>query len=425
MTPIPSASPVTGAFDRSVWRVTGDPLVGPTSAGVLDGLSVAVKDLFAVAGERIGAGNPSWLQTRETEAEHAPVIDRLLGCGAHIVGIAQTDEFAYSLSGTNAHYGTPPNPAFPDGVSGGSTSGPTSAVALCEASIGLGTDTAGSTRVPASYQGLVGIRTTHGVLSTEGVLPLAPSFDAVGWITRDVATSALVAEALFDRGPGATTPGGFDGSTTLRIPVLEAWATPEVRGAFSIVLTALAHEGVIPPIEDVDLRPDLVERWFTAFRTLQGWEAWRSHGTWVSAHRQAVGPDVAERFDTASRVTSDDASAARDEIDAARGEIRDLLDGAVIALPAASGPAVRRSATRAEVEVARTATIHLTFLASVSGAPAVALPLLEAEGGHPVGLSLIGSPGHDRALLDLAGRVVSADALTRYPVVGPPGERTP
>ncbi len=97
-------------------------------------------------------------------------------------GIARTDEFAYSLAGTNAHYGTPPNPKAPLRISGGSTSGSASAVSLGHATIGLGTDTGGSIRVPASYQGLFGIRTTHGVVLDVRAAPAvaAPSTPSAG-----------------------------------------------------------------------------------------------------------------------------------------------------------------------------------------------------------------------------------------------------
>ncbi len=121
--------------------------------------------------------------------------------GAHLAGIAQTDEFAYSIAGRNAHYGAAPNPAAPGRLGGGSSSGPAAAVALGQAKIGLGTDTAGSIRVPASYQGLVGFRPTHGVIEADGVLPLAPSFDTVGWLTRDVAASRAVARVLLPPSP--------------------------------------------------------------------------------------------------------------------------------------------------------------------------------------------------------------------------------
>ncbi|UMG91467.1 amidase family protein [Nocardioides sp. TF02-7] len=161
-------------FDTRVWRERGDPLVAGAADGPLVGETVAVKDLFAVAGFRCGAGNPTLLAEAHPASAHAPVVARLLAAGASVRGIAQTDELAYSLAGTNHHHGTPPNPAAPGRVPGGSSSGPASAVALGEASIGLGTDTGGSVRVPAAYQGLFGIRTTHGAVDREGLVPLAP-----------------------------------------------------------------------------------------------------------------------------------------------------------------------------------------------------------------------------------------------------------
>jgi Asp-tRNA(Asn)/Glu-tRNA(Gln) amidotransferase A subunit family amidase len=118
-----------------------------TGTGPLTGMSVAVKDLFALEGHPIGAGNEEWLAQRSPETTTAPAAAALMTAGAVVAGIARTDEFAYSLAGTNAHYGTPPNPKAPDRISGGSSSGSASAVALGQATIGLGTDTGGSIRV--------------------------------------------------------------------------------------------------------------------------------------------------------------------------------------------------------------------------------------------------------------------------------------
>jgi amidase len=162
-------------------------------------MSVAVKDLFAVEGFAVGAGKGDWLAEGSPETTTAPAAAALLAAGAVVAGIFRTDEFAYSLAGTNAHYGTPPNPKAPGRISGGSSSGSASAVALGEATIGLGSDTGGSIRVPSAYQGLLGIRTTHGAIATDGLLPLAPSFDTVGWMTRDAATLAAVGSVLLPR----------------------------------------------------------------------------------------------------------------------------------------------------------------------------------------------------------------------------------
>ena len=148
--------------DPSVWRETGAPLVAGRPGGPLAGLRVAVKDLFAARrppGRSRGPGLPG---RGPPEARTASTVTALLDAGADVTGIARTDEFAYSIAGANPHYGTPPNAAVPGALPGGSSNGPASAVGLGQADIGLGTDTGGSIRVPASYQGLWGLRTTHG-----------------------------------------------------------------------------------------------------------------------------------------------------------------------------------------------------------------------------------------------------------------------
>ncbi len=113
------AAHVTGrprAFDTTVWRVLGDPLVAPTGTGPLDGETVAVKDLYAVPGHPVGAGNPTYLRESVPAATAAAAVAALLAAGASIRGIARTDEFAYALTGRNEHHGTPPNGAVPTAV---------------------------------------------------------------------------------------------------------------------------------------------------------------------------------------------------------------------------------------------------------------------------------------------------------------------
>ena len=176
-----------------------DPLrIGPEllargrPGGPLSGVTLAVKDVIDVAGIPTGAGNPAFLDDAPPAPRHAAAVSRLLDAGADVIGKAHTDEFAFSLSGTNAHYGTPRNPRAPGRVPGGSSSGSASAVASGIAEIALGTDTAGSIRVPASYCGVWGLRPTHGRVPLEGVLPLAPSFDTCGLLA---ATGELLERA--------------------------------------------------------------------------------------------------------------------------------------------------------------------------------------------------------------------------------------
>ena len=172
--------------------------------GPLAGLSFAVKDLIDIEGSPTACGNPDRLRDDGLAPSTAPAVLTLLGAGATCVGKTHTDEVACGMFGTNPHFGTPINPKAPDRVPGGSSSGSASAVAAGLCDFALGTDTGGSVRVPASFCGIFGIRTTHGRISTAGVMAMAPSFDTVGWLAASAETLARVGETYFgpipDRG---------------------------------------------------------------------------------------------------------------------------------------------------------------------------------------------------------------------------------
>lgn len=370
--------------DPRIWRVVGNPLVRPTGDGPLDGESVAVKDLYAVEGHRIGAGNPGWLDYAPTERRHAEAVARLLDAGAAVRGIARTDEFAYSLAGTNAHHGTPPNLRAPGRISGGSSSGSASAVATGQATIGLGTDTGGSIRVPAAYQGLWGIRTTHGAVSVGGLLPLAPSFDAVGWLTRGPELLGRVGEVLL---PDDTV-------------------APD-RLVTSAALTGLADPAVVEALagpardaEPIDWPLAPLPDWLGAFQALQAAEAWRQHGAWLIIRMDSLGDDVRPRFERAASITAEVAAAAAEEVARARAAIRELLGNRVLLLPSASSIAPLLGDSAA-LDAVRQATMQLTCLAGLGGLPAVSIPVTTAE-GLPAGACLLGPAGSDRALIELA-----------------------
>lgn len=374
------------ALDRSVWREFGEPLVAGAGAGPLAGETVAVKDLFALAGFAVGVGNPAFLAEAARESATAPAVARLLAAGADVVGIAQTDEFAYSIAGANAHYGTPPNPAVPDGLPGGSSSGPGAAVALGAASIGLGTDTAGSIRVPASYQGLWGLRPTHGAVPLDGVWPLAPSFDTAGWMTRHRALLARVVEVML---PGAVAEvGGF-----VVDPGLVALADPAVRDAFAAATAEVEAT-------HVDLGDPTAL--FEAFRVTQAAEAWVSDGAWIAAHPGATGPGVSDRFAVAAAVSPQQEAAARAAVAEHRARLDAALGDRVLLVPSAASPAPSRQASAATLDAVRGATLRLTAVAGITGRPALSIPALRVP--EPVGLCLVGPRGSEATLLDLAAR---------------------
>ena len=386
-------------LDARIWRIVGDPLVTCTDPdGVLTGETVAVKDVFAVAGQRVGAGHPEWLQHAPVETEHAAAVRLLLDAGAEIRGIARTVELAYSLTGANPHHGTPPNPRAPHRLPGGSTSGPASAVSLGHASIGLGTDTAGSIRVPAAYQGLYGIRTTHGAVPTGGMLPLAPAYDAVGWLARSAFLLRAVGDVLLPEQESA----GHE--TLVVVPALLDLAAPDVAAAIRAWLPRLTREEHWPL--------DRLDEWVTAFRTHQGAQAWEAHGEWLAPRLDTLGAEVRRRFEEASLIGSEQAAEAARIAAAAGRTVRELVGDRILVLPGASsvaprvGDGVAESAADAAADhgAAREATLRITCLASLGGLPAVSLPLRTAE-GLPAGVCLVAAPGRDRDLLDLATRL--------------------
>ena len=177
-----------------------------TGAGLLDGLTFALKDLIDVAGCRTGAGNPDWLARQSPAERSATVVEKTLAAGATLVGKTITDELAFSLEGRNVHYGSPINPACPDRMCGGSSSGSGVAVAAGLVDFAIGTDTGGSVRVPASFLGVFGFRPSHGAVSLDGVVPFAPSYDTVGWFARDAELLEKVGLVLLpEQSPKAIT----------------------------------------------------------------------------------------------------------------------------------------------------------------------------------------------------------------------------
>jgi Asp-tRNA(Asn)/Glu-tRNA(Gln) amidotransferase A subunit family amidase len=268
-------------------------------------------------------------------------------------------------------------------------------VALGQAEIGLGTDTAGSIRVPASYHGLIGFRPTHGAIGTDGVLPLAPSFDTVGWLTRDAATAREVGGVLL---PPAAPRNPV--TRAVRLPLAEDLTD---RATLALVIERIGRleaAGLLPTAERADLPADALEKWFTAFRTVQAYEAWQAHGGWIDAHPGTLGDDVAGRFAIAAAVTETEAADARSVVASAGAALTELLDGAVLVLPTTPGPAPLRTTGPGEIDDVRGRTLRMTCLAPLAGAPAVSLPLTGPVA--PVGLCLIGAPGTDDALLELA-----------------------
>ena len=359
-----------------------------------------------MAGLPTAAGNPDWLATHPLPKNTNSTVDTLLDAGAQFVGKTITDELAYSLHGQNKHYPTLLNPAAPAHIPGGSSSG--SAVAVTEnlADIGLGTDTGGSIRVPASYQGLWGLRTTHGAISCDNMVPLAPAFDTVGWMTRDLSTLEAVAQVCLNQEhqrPGATEVklGVAEGlfKQVAHKHLCRDWLDqlPKHTTLSQVTLSAL-------PSSALDL-----EALATAntFRILQGAEIWQQHGNWIDAHNPDIANDIMLRLNWCKTITSSDIQSAKAQQQVIINHLDSLFaEIDILVIPTTPGVAPRCDADDDTLAKDRNTLLGFTALAGLAGLPQLHLPLFTLHNA-PCGLSLVGKKGSDLALISMAKKLAN------------------
>ena len=367
--------------------------------GPLSGLTFAVKDLFDVSGYPTSAGSPHMLAMSGIKSRTAPTVQKLLDAGARFVGKTITDELAFSMSGKNAHFGTPVNGGAPDRIPGGSSSGSAAAVsnALCD--FALGTDTGGSVRAPASHCGLFGIRPTHGRVSLEGCHDLAPSFDTCGYFTRDGATFVRVGEVLL-----STDPRPLPQSPRLLL-AQDAFGllNKEVREALAPALGQA--EAVLGQPEPVTVAEEGFTALYWAMRYIQSREAWTVDGPMIERYRPPLGPGVADRFAFSKEVSDNQVAEAKVIRSAFRKRFGALLaEDAVLILPTMPDVAPLLTESDDALNDYRNKALNLLCLSVLSGLPQVSVPLA-SRSGAPLGLSIMGPAGSDLSLVALARRI--------------------
>jgi Asp-tRNA(Asn)/Glu-tRNA(Gln) amidotransferase A subunit family amidase len=374
----------------------GEIAVARTS-GRLEGLRLAVKDVFEVEGLRMGAGNPRWWAGQVPARSTALIVRRLLEAGAHWVGKTVTDELAYSLAGINLHYGTPQNPADAARLPGGSSSGSVVAVAAGHADIGLGSDCGGSCRLPASYCGVWGIRPTQGRLPKNGAFSLAHSFDTAGWFTRDGETMARVFAVLAHSEIAPVQAATFLTSEDMLAP-----CDPALRGAFADLCGRLAAHAGLKGMAPGRLP---LAAWARAHRTLQAAEIAQQHGAWVAAHGNSLARDVKQRFDAAMRITPNEVAAAEPVRMQASLRLASLFNevegAALILMPTVPSAAPALSAPSDVVDAIRERSQQLLCIAGLAGLPQVSVPWAVIDGA-PVGLSIVGPRHADASVIGAA-----------------------
>jgi amidase len=373
--------------------------------GPLSGLSFAVKDIIDVEGVVTGVGNPDWYASHDPAPRHATVVQKLLDAGATLAGKTITEEFAYGLIGENYHYGTPINPRAEGRIPGGSSSGSASVVACEQVDFALGTDTGGSVRAPASFCGLYGIRPSHGRVSLQGIMPLAPSLDTCGWFAREAALFRWIAPVLLD---------WADKPVPTRVLIAEdafALVGDDVRAALAPAIARVeALYGAATPISPSE-RAGLAggyPAWQQVMQVTRGSEAAASHLAWIRATDPEMGPHFRERFEAGGAYGPADISDAMSKRAMIDGYIAGILrDDAILLVPAAPAAAPLARADEAVYDNLRTLNELYNCAAPLAHLPQVSLPLAETADG-PVGLGVIAGHGNDEMLLDLAVEVAGA-----------------
>ncbi len=277
--------------------------------GPLDGVPVALKDLFDTAGVETEAG--SRLLAGRIPEHDARCVAALAAAGMATLGKTHMSELAFSGLGVNPMTATPPGPYDPDWAPGGSSSGSASAVALGLAPAALGSDTGGSVRIPAAWQGLVGLKTTAGLLDKAGVVPLAPSLDTIGPITRNVEDAVLLLGALTGARPVDLAGADLKGASLFapETAVLED-VEPEPLAAFEAALEVLGRAGARiargPAPELAETLRVAAEQ--GAIVNAEGYAIW---GARIEAQPELIYERIRARFRAGADASADKAEGAR------------------------------------------------------------------------------------------------------------------
>lgn len=356
--------------------------------GPLHGLPFAAKDVIDTAGIRTTRGSRHF--EHYVPKADAECVEVLVRSGAVLVGKTTTHEFANGPVGDSSLNGAARNPHDPGRITGGSSAGSASAVAAGIVPLALGTDTGGSSRIPAALCGVVGFKPTFGALPLRGVFPLAPTFDTLGLLTRDAALLGRVWEMF---SPGQHEPAGT------RIGVLSAAVLPAVDPELDRVVRAFVDP--LGPIE-VSL-PALPQLW-DVYRRIHGAEAHAIHRERLTSAPELFQPDVRERLESAEGIRGWQYVAALGERRRLQSEMLAVFDSVdILALP--TTPIVAPPLGVREVDLAgrpvpvREALLSLTHPWSVLGWPAASVPAGTLD-GLPVGVQFVAAPGRDAALIE-------------------------
>jgi aspartyl-tRNA(Asn)/glutamyl-tRNA(Gln) amidotransferase subunit A len=401
---------VTGRSALEQARKAENEIMKGRYRGVLHGIPVSVKDLFYTRGIRTTAGSP--ILRKFMPNENAAAVDRLLNAGCVLLGKTNLHEFAYGPTNVNPHYGPVRNPWNLECISGGSSGGSAASVISAQAIASLGTDTGGSVRIPAAACGCVGFKPSYGRVPLEGVIPLSPSLDHAGPLSRCVMDAAFLFEALAgislsNSGPGriAAEIGWSPKSIRIGIPrqFFFHHIQSEVRKFILASVPVFEQLGV--EVVEVDLKG--MDGTTELAAEITGDEALAYHWKWLSQRPQDYGRDVRIRLAQSKKNTAAAYIRAREEMQAYGRRLAAVLDTVHLllapTLPVVAPDIGQKEARfgRAREEI-RQALLRLTRPGNISGLPAISIPCGFSSHGLPIGLQLMGRRMDEATLLRAA-----------------------
>ena len=357
----------------------------------LYGVPVGVKDIFQVDGFETQAG--SEVPPEALRGPEASVVTTLREAGAFVLGKTVTAEFAYFSPGPTR------NPHDLEHTPGGSSSGSAAAVAAGLCPLALGTQTIGSVNRPAAFCGIVGVKPSYGRVPTDGVVPVAPSVDTVGYFTQDVAGAHLAAGVLYDDWRAGDDPPSLETVGVVDGPYLDS-ASPEGRAHFERHVEQLITDGF--DVRRVECVPD-VESVNERHERLVAAEAALSHSDLAPRYEDRYAEATRELLETGRAVSVEELCEARAGRRRLRRALHDRMndhDLDVIVAPAAPGPAP------AGIDSTGDPVMNLPW--THAGVPAVTVPVSEADDGLPVGLQCVTRFGDDEWLLSWVSELQSA-----------------
>ena len=340
---------------------------------------------------KTSCGNPEFYENCKIADDYAPFLKNILNAGAILKGITICDEFFYSLIGENAHYGTPANLVAPGCVPGGSSSGSAAALTTDLYDFSIGSDTGGSVRVPASFCGLFGIRPTHNRINTKGVYPMAPSFDTLGWFSKNIEIFQKVSPVLLS--PNEKTRFPFK-EFVIAEDILEL-ADPNIINLFDNCIN-----NSFPEIKKIRISKHDKDKIADNFRILQGGEIMENVIPWILENKPKISPEINNRIKMAMNIKTDEINQAIKFRENLKEEIDQTLPKGLIALfPTTPFSSPKCGQSDEQLGSYRKKLMEFTSIAGMTSRPQISMPKFKDNTG-PIGISLLGWQNSDEILLE-------------------------